>query len=86
MEKKLTFLEPKIISSIKEENIEKFDLSDFEIGEKLVKLPYGYISMAKKSKTNQLYTIKVLRKIDLLLTSLIHIICLIYMNMSQEFL
>ena len=66
MENKLTFLEPKIISSINEENIEKFNLSDFEIGEKLVKLPYGYISMAKKSKTNQIYTIKVLRKIDIL--------------------
>ena len=31
MEKKLTFLEPKIINSINNDNIEKFELSDFEI-------------------------------------------------------
>ena len=46
--------------------IPKFNLNEFEIGEKLCKLPNGYISIAKKVKTNQLYSIKVLRKADLL--------------------
>ena len=66
MEKKLTFLDPKIITSINDENIEKFNISDFEIGEKIMKIPNGYVAMAKKIKTNQIYSIKVLRKIDLL--------------------
>ena len=67
MEKRLTFLEPKIITSINNDNIEKFELSDFEIGaDKLMKFPNGYISIAKKTKTNQMYLIKVLRKKDLI--------------------
>lgn len=67
MEKKLTsFLEPKLISSIDNDNIEKFELSNFEIGlDKLLRIQNGYISIAKKTKTNQMYLIKVLKKKDL---------------------
>ena len=39
MEKKLTFLDPKIIASLNDENIEKINLNDFEIGEKMIILP-----------------------------------------------
>ena len=66
MEKKLTFLDPKIIASLNDENIEKINLNDFEIGEKMMILPNGYISIVKKIKTNQIYSIKVLKKIELL--------------------
>ena len=67
MEKKLTFLEPKIINSINNDNIEKFELSDFEISaDKLMKFPNGYMSIGKKTKTNQMYLIKILKKKDLI--------------------
>ena len=62
MDKKLTFLESKIISSVNEDNIEQFDLNDIERGEKLFEIPNGYVSMAKKIKTNQIYALKVLKK------------------------
>lgn len=67
MEKKLTFLEPKIINSINNDNIEKFELSDFEISaDKFMKFPNGYMSIGKKTKTNQMYLIKILKKKDLI--------------------
>ena len=66
MEKKLTFLEPKIISALNDENIEKINLNDFEIGDKITNVPNGYVSIVKKIKTNQIYLIKVLKKIEFL--------------------
>ena len=55
------------LKPLNNEIIEKFNLNDYEIGEKLCKLPNGYISIAKKIKTNQLFSIKVLRKSELVL-------------------
>ena len=66
MEKKLTFLDPKIISTLNDENIEKINLNDFEIGDKITNVPNGYVSIVKKIKTNQIYLIKVLKKIEFL--------------------
>ena len=66
MDRKMTIFEPSSFSSNNGQSLDKFNLNDFEIGEKICKLPYGYISIAKKVKTNQLYSIKVLRKADLI--------------------
>ena len=66
MDKKNTIFEPNPFLQSNDQKIDKFNINDYEIGEKLCKLPNGYISMAKKVKTNQLFSIKVLRKADLL--------------------
>ena len=66
MEKKLTFLDQKIIPSMNDDMTEKFNLNEFEIGDKLMKAPNGCLSVAKKAKTNQLFTLKVVKKIDVL--------------------
>lgn len=66
MDKKNTIFEPNPFLQSNDQKIDKFNINDYEIGEKLCKLPNGYISMAKKIKTNQLFSIKVLRKADLL--------------------
>ena len=66
MDGKLTFLETKLISSINSDNIEKFNLSDYELGSEISQVPNGILAFAKKTKTNQIYIIKILRKRDLL--------------------
>lgn len=65
MDKKITIFESKTNLPLIQQN-KKFNLNEYEIGEKLCKLPNGYISIAKKVKTNQLYSIMVLKKSDLL--------------------
>ena len=67
MEKNMIIDESNSLKRSNYETIEKFNVNDYEIGEKLCKLPYGYISIAKKIKTNQLFTIKVLRKSEVFL-------------------
>lgn len=62
----MTIFEPCTFLPSNDHTIEKFNLNDFEIGEKLCKLPNGYIALCKKVKTNQLFSIIVLRKADLL--------------------
>ena len=59
------------ISTINEQDIPKFNLNEFEIGEKFGKVPNGYTALVKKIKTNQYFSIKVLRKSELLQTKLI---------------
>ena len=66
MEKKMTIFEPSSFLPSNGQNVDKFNINDFEIGEKLCKLSNGYLAIAKKIKTNQLFSIKVLRKADLL--------------------
>ena len=56
---------------INEQDIQKFNLNEYEIGEKITKVPNGYIAIAKKIKTNQLFCIKVLKKSELLQSKLI---------------
>ena len=46
--------------------IEKINLKDFEIGEKLGKCNYGYIANCRRIRANQIYGIKVLKKKNLL--------------------
>ena len=43
-------------------NVEKFDLKEYLIGEKIGKYNFGYISFAKKLRTNKFYSVKVLKK------------------------
>ena len=54
-----------------DEDIPKFNLNEFEIGEKLGKVPNGFIALVKKIKTNQLFAVKILRKSELLQNKLI---------------
>jgi len=46
--------------------VEKINLKDFEIGEKLTRCNYGYISYCKKIRAGQIYSLKVLKKKNLL--------------------
>ena len=46
--------------------VEKINLKDFEVGEKLIRCNYGYISYCKKIRANQIYSIKVLKKKNIL--------------------
>jgi protein kinase A len=71
MEKLMTNAGTNLISNVKIQNIQKFNINEFEIGDKFSKVPNGYIAMAKKTKTNQLFSIKVLRKSELLQSKLI---------------
>ena len=68
---------------IGDNHIKKLNLNEFEIGEKLCKLTYGYIAIAKKIKTNQLYSIKVLRKSELLHTKFVEHELNKYQNLSS---
>ena len=46
--------------------VEKINLQDFEIGEKLSRCNYGYIAYCRKIRLNQIYGMKVLKKKNLL--------------------
>ena len=65
--KELTFVPTKS----NEQHIPKFNLNEYDIGEILGKVPNGYIALVKKIKTNQFFSIKILRKSELLQTKLI---------------
>ena len=43
-------------------NIEKINLKEYLIGEKIGKYNYGYISFAKKLSTNKIFAVKVFKK------------------------
>ena len=43
-------------------NIERFNLNDFEIGVKIARYNYGYIAFCKKLTTKKLYAIKIFKK------------------------
>ena len=46
--------------------VEKINLKDFEIGEKLTRCNYGYIAYCKKIRTSQIYSLKILKKKNIL--------------------
>ena len=46
--------------------IEKINIKDFKITQKISKCNYGYIALCKKNKTNQIYALKILKKSKLL--------------------
>ena len=46
--------------------IEKINIKDFKITHKINKCNYGYIVLCKKNKTNQIYSLKILKKSKLL--------------------
>ena len=52
--------------SVNGQNIEKINIKDYEIGEKLYKCNYGYISFCKKHKTNKIYSLKIIKKSTIL--------------------
>ena len=39
--------------------VEKINLKDFEVGEKLTKCNYGYVAYCKKIRSNHIYSLKV---------------------------
>ena len=51
--------------------IERFDLTDFEIGEKLAKTSFGFISICRKAKLNKMYFLRVITKAELIKTKYI---------------
>jgi len=51
---------------INESSVEKINLKDFIIGEKICKCNYGYIVICKKIKSNKIYSMKILKKTKLL--------------------
>jgi len=51
--------------------IERFDITDFEIGEKVVKTNFGYISICRKVKSNKMYFLRVINKAELIKTKYI---------------
>ena len=83
MEKRMTIFESNTFNPNNDLHLNKFNLADFEIGEKICKLPNGYIAIAKKVKTNQLYSMKVLRKADLLQTKFVEHELNKYQNLSS---
>ena len=58
-------------SDINENNIKKINLSDYEIGDKLYKINCGYVAICRKIKTNQIYSLKVINKSELIKTKYI---------------
>ncbi len=54
-----------------ESSIEKINIKDFEIGEKIYKLNYGYIALCKRIKSKKLYSIKILKKKKLISEKLV---------------
>jgi serine/threonine protein kinase len=48
------------------ELIEKININDFEIGEKLFKSNFGYMALCKRIKSKKIYTMKILKKKKLL--------------------
>ena len=51
--------------------IERFNLSDFEIGERIAKTNYGFISLCRKTKINKMYFLRVINKAELIKTKYI---------------
>ena len=50
----------------KEEKIEKIKLEDYEIMQKLCKVNYGIVKLCQSIETDHYYTMKILKKVDLL--------------------
>ena len=46
--------------------VEKINLNDFHIGQKVCKCKYGYVSLCKRVKTNKIYSLKILKKARIL--------------------
>ena len=66
-----------------ESNVEKVNLKDIIIGQKLCKCNYGYIALCKKMKSNAIYSIKILKKIKILSEKLIERQYNEYKNLSS---
>ena len=47
-------------------NIEKINLKDYQIGEKIGKFNYGYLVFAKKITTNKIFSVKIFKKSQIL--------------------
>ena len=50
------------MSSKLKTNLEKINLKEYQIGEKIGKFNYGYLSFAKKISTNKIFSVKVIKK------------------------
>ena len=51
--------------------IERINLKDFEIGDKILKSYFGYITLCKRIKSNKIYSMKILKKTKLLSEKLV---------------
>ena len=72
IEKKRTInRSPTIITTNNENNIEKIDLADYDLKEKIGKNAYGYTQICKNIKTNKTFAMKVLKKCDLLQSKIV---------------
>ena len=73
LEKKRTMNRcPTIITTTNNDNnIEKVNLGDFELKEKIGKNGYGYIKICKNTKTNKIFAMKILKKCDLLQSKIV---------------
>ena len=54
------------MSSKLKTNVEKINLKDYKIGEKIGKTNYGYLAFAKKISTNLILTVKIFKKSQIL--------------------
>ena len=70
-------------SEINGNNIEKINLSEFEIGEKVSKNNVGYTSICKKTKTNKIYSLFVISKAEIMKTKYIDYPLNLYQNLSS---
>ena len=70
-------------SEINGNSIEKINLSEFEIGEKISKNSGGYTAICKKTKTNKIYSLFVLSKAEIMKTKHIDYPLNLYQNLSS---
>ncbi len=67
----------------KESIVEKINLNDIIIGEKLCKCNYGFIAYCKKIQSNKIYSLKILKKENLLSEKYVERQYNEYKNLSQ---
>jgi serine/threonine protein kinase len=49
-------------------NVERFNITDFEIGERIAKTNFGFISICRRTKLNKMYFLRVINKGELIKT------------------